>query len=163
MSLPFEIENIRPQINSAIEEFGADLLDIFFKRFGNRSTVTFIVDKPGGVTLEDCVRINHRLSQMFDDLSVENGGEDALIQGSYFLEVNSPGLDRPLKDVRDYVRANGQTLRVIVRDDKGRTTIYIGKLASANETSIELMENAGNRRIELASIVKAVREIQFRK
>lgn len=163
MSLPFEIENIRPQIAQAIGEFGADLLDIYYKRFGNRSTVTFIVDKMGGVTLEDCVQINHRLGRMFDDFSEQNGGEEALIQGSYFLEVNSPGLDRPLRDVRDYQRAVGQTLRLTVREVSGHIGVMIGKLESADDNAVEITDKTGSRRIEYPSIVKAIREIQFRK
>ena len=62
MSLPFEIENRREEIIAEVEKLGADLLEIHFRSAAGRSVITLIVDKPGGVTLADCVRINQRLS-----------------------------------------------------------------------------------------------------
>jgi ribosome maturation factor RimP len=63
------------------------------------------IDRPGGVNVDDCATVSHQLSRV---LTVENVSYDR-------LEVSSPGLDRPLKKERDFVRFAGQKARVRMR------------------------------------------------
>jgi ribosome maturation factor RimP len=167
MSLPFEIENKREAIRQEVEAFGADLLEIQFRRIGPRSVITLIVDKLGGVTLDDCVKINQRIGRFLDDLTAEISAETPgvdFLKGSYFLEVNSPGLDRPLKTERDFARAVGQTLRLTVRESTGATTQRVGKLESVAEGALRMKLAHGEEiSVPESDIVKAVREIQFKR
>ncbi|HTL71474.1 MAG TPA: ribosome maturation factor RimP [Candidatus Eisenbacteria bacterium] len=167
MSLPFEIEQRRDEIRSEVEKFGAELVDISFHHAGHRSVITLIVDKESGVTLEDCVRINHSVSAWLDELSAQYaaGGTDFL-KGSYFLEVNSPGLDRPLKTERDFRRALGQTLRFSWRGAENRVFTGAGDVIAVDDGRITVRFEGGADVpvvLELGSIVKAVREIKFKK
>jgi ribosome maturation factor RimP len=64
MTLPLEIERIRPQIEEKVRESGAELLELYYFRMTGRSILRLIVDKDGGVTLEDCAGINRLLGSI---------------------------------------------------------------------------------------------------
>ncbi|HEC49938.1 MAG TPA: ribosome maturation factor RimP, partial [Candidatus Desulfofervidus auxilii] len=75
---------------------GLELVDVEFQREKQGWVLRVYIDKPGGVTLDDCTDISYQLSAVLD---VED-----LIDTSYTLEVSSPGLTRPLKELSDYER-----------------------------------------------------------
>lgn len=153
--LPIEIEDKRSELAAQVEKLGAELLEIRFRRSGAKSTLTFIVDKTGGVTLEDCAQINRRLGDFF-------GGQD-IIAGSYYLEVSSPGLDRPLKSPRDFVRAMGQKVRITAKDESGKIRTWSGEVEAVEEGAVSIRSSQeGLLKLKLDSIVKAVREIRFK-
>lgn len=158
MSLPVEIDTRRGVIAEEIGKLGAELIEIQFRRVGQKSTLTFVVDKDGGINLDECVRVNRALGAFFDSL------EDVMI-GSYYLEVNSPGLDRPLKDRRDFNRASGQRLRVTWRDETGRVLTDVGRLLLAQEEGFDLSvePSSKTKTIAYAAVLKAVREISFKR
>src|SRR3989338_4918953 len=151
--LPLEIENKKEEIRKEIERSGAELVDMGFRKTRGRSVVTVIADKAGGITLDECAAINHALSGLFDEL----------IEGSYFLEVNSPGLDRPIKSQNDFVRAMGEIVRVVFKTDEGATTVQVGKILSAKDQQVEiqLAKDGSTLNLSIGSIVKAVREIKI--
>ena len=166
MILPREIEDIRTQLKEKIAETGAELIEIQYRKVGPKSVITFIADREGGITLEECVEINRRLGAYFDSLSsqIDEPGVTPL-QGPYTLEVSSPGLDRPLVSLRDFERALGQTLRVTERETSGNARTYVAKLTSVKDgvLLLELEGAKGTTELTLASVIKAVREIRFRK
>lgn len=167
MSLPFEIENKRETIRQEVQTFGAELLEIQFRRVGPRSVITLIVDKDGGVTLDDCVKINQRIGQVLDELTAEIAAETPsvdFLKGSYFLEVNSPGLDRPLRSERDFARAKGDTVRLVYRDVSGVARDYTGEIREVEGGSVRFVRPKGDTlEVKLESILKATREIRFKK
>ena len=156
MSLPVEVESSRERIVEEIAKLGAELLEIQFRRVGQKSTITFVVDKPGGITLDDCVVVNRALSRLFDEMT-------ELIQGSYYLEVNSPGLDRPLKNQKDFARSLGKKVKAVWRVDSGRTETATGEVLSADETSVRIVDEKGEKTIAYAQLVKATKEISFKR
>jgi ribosome maturation factor RimP len=167
MSLPVEIDAQRGAIVQEIEKLGAELLDVHFRRVGQKSTITFIIDKRGGITLDECVGVNRALGRLFDELSLGPDGApgEGLIQGSYYLEVNSPGLDRPLKGPRDFARVAGQRVRVTWKDESGRVSTDLGKIESAEENGFILsLEPSGQTKtFPYSAVLKAVREISFKR
>ena len=149
--LPQEIENRIGEIRAQVEAFGAELVDIQFRCGPGRSVLTVLADKPGGITLDECARINHELGVYFE-----------FLEGSFLLEVNSPGLDRPLVTERDFLRSLNAKIRVIFRGEMGKTSMLIGKLASVGNEKIELeLKDGSSREIGFNQIMKAVREITF--
>jgi ribosome maturation factor RimP len=162
MSIPFEIEQRRPEIEAEIAKLGAELIELQFRHVGGRSVLTLIVDRPGGVTLDECVRINHRIGEWLDELSSQYEPGTDFLKGSYFLEVNSPGLDRPLRTPRDFERAAGQSVRVIWRNVAGGTYTTIGVLASSGADSVTIRPAGRDEiTIPLESVVKATRDVGF--
>ncbi len=150
--LPLEIETHMDGIRSQVEQGGIQLLDVQFRRGGSRAFLTFVIDKTGGVTLDDCADVNRRLSAFLDDF----------FQGSYYLEVNSPGLDRPLKTPQDFSRLQGLNVRVAWKSPNGAGLLTIGRLINSNESEIELETKEGGRlKISFGAITKASREIKI--
>lgn len=138
---------------------GLELLEVRFYRSGSRSTLTFIVDKPGGVTLDDCAEANRRLG---DYLERESGEDTGFLRGSYFLEVNSPGLDRPLKERADFERVKGEPVRVAWKAESGAGLVTTGRLTAVDGEALELEDKQGKTtRIALAAVTKASREIRI--
>ncbi len=156
--LPFEIEQRLEEIKSQIEALGAELIDISLRKSGTRSVLTIIADKPGGITLEECARINRTLGDYFEQ-------NEGLIQGSYVLEVNSPGLDRPLKTARDFERARGQTVRVITPDQRGIARAMIAEVLSVQGETVEfrVLDSGVVMLLPVERVIKASCQISFNK
>lgn len=86
-------------------DHGVVLVDLEYVREGGRRFLRVYLDKPGGVTLDDCGTFSRALGNLLDQADV--------VPDSYYLEVASPGLDRPLKKDRDFELFKGR--RVVVR------------------------------------------------
>jgi ribosome maturation factor RimP len=94
------LERLQKEIEGEVALVGLDLLDISF----SRGILKLTIDKPEGVTLDDCVNINRRVSVLLDALDI--------IEGSYRLEVSSPGITRKLSTVKDYEHFTGKKVRI---------------------------------------------------
>lgn len=100
-----EVEGVVETLASPVaEEMGLRLVDVEFVRGGGRSYLRLYIDKPGGVTLDDCEAFSREVSVLLDEADP--------IPGPYFLEVASPGLDRPLKKDRDYEVFKGRRVEI---------------------------------------------------
>ena len=163
MVLPIEIETRMDEIRSEVERGGAELVEVLFRRAGQKSFLTFLVDKKGGITLEECAEVNRRLGAYFDRLEENGSGAPAFLQGTYFLEVNSPGLDRHLKTPADFERVAGEMLRVQTRDERGTVTTTVGRLAGLTEVGIELEAGGVRRSFRFDEVFKATREVSLKK
>lgn len=101
-----EIERVMEDLARPIAAaHGVVLVDLEYVREGGRRLLRVYVDKPGGVTLDDCGAFSRALSSCLDQADP--------VPDSYYLEVASPGLDRPLKKDRDFDLFKGR--RVAVR------------------------------------------------
>lgn len=83
---------------------GLELVDVEYKKEGANWFLRVFIDKEGGVDIDDCSRVSERLSERLDEADP--------IPTAYFLEVSSPGAERPLKKAADYERAIGQYVHV---------------------------------------------------
>ena len=158
--LPLEIQERLDAIRSEVGQSGIELIEVQFRRTGSRSVLTFIVDKPGGVTLDECADVNRRLG-VFLDRASDAAGEDVL-KGSYVLEVNSPGLDRPLRTPKDFERAKGEPVRVAWRAETGAGLVTVGTLREVDRESIELEDKQGKTvKISFGAVTKASRNVEI--
>ena len=127
---------------------GMELVLVEMKGGGNRSTVRTFIDKPGGISLNDCERFSKRLSVVLD---VED-----CIPFSYILEVSSPGLDRPLLKEADFQRFAGRNARLRTRLPVEGQRSFKGRILGATQGRVGL-EVAPGKQIEitLSDIEKA--------
>jgi len=102
-------------------------------------------DKPGGVTLDDCAAVSHHLSRV---LTVENVAYER-------LEISSPGLDRPLKQERDFVRFAGQKVRVKLRVPQEGQRNFAGVLRQTQAGKVALEVDGEVMTFELANLDRA--------
>lgn len=90
----------------AIEKREIDLVDLEYIQEGGYLYVRIFIEKPeGDITLEDCGSLSNEIDEAID----------ALIPHKFFLEVSSPGVERPLKKESDFVRFNGEKIKVSLK------------------------------------------------
>lgn len=148
------IDKIKEIIIPILQEEGAELVEIIFRREAGRQVLRILIDKEGGVTLSDCVRINEIISRVLD--------ENNTIQERYMLEVDSPGIDRPFKIKRDYKRASGRLVRVTLSEAILDKKEYIGRLEEILDNSIKIdVEKKGIIEIPFEKITRARQEVEF--
>jgi len=114
----------------------------------------YFIDKPQGVTLDDCQDASRQIS-------VELDVEDC-IQGSYRLEISSPGLDRPLRTDEDFLRFRGRLAVIQTRDPLEGRRKFTGRLQSLESGIVTIVDNEGRAwSIPKAFISKARLEVEF--
>ena len=145
-----------------LADLGMELVDLEFKREGRDWCLRLFIDKPGGITLDDCVEVSREVSAI---LEVEDP-----IETNYRLEVSSPGIDRPLKKPADYQRFAGQQVKLKTRtlldpDERGhQRKTFVGELLGCDGTLVRLRQTdrrGGEVAIALTEIDKAHLEPEF--
>ncbi|GAB4113314.1 MAG: ribosome maturation factor RimP [Acidobacteriota bacterium] len=91
-------------IRAAVEEQAFELVHVEYQARTGSPVLRVYVDRPGGITLDDCAELSRRIGVLLD---VED-----LIPNQYLLEVSSPGIERPLFSERDYRRFRGREVRL---------------------------------------------------
>jgi ribosome maturation factor RimP len=144
-SLEARIGELAEQIAASM---GMEVVLVEIKGDGKRSVVRAFVDRPGGISLDDCARFSRRFSVLLD---VEDW-----IPFSYILEVSSPGVNRPLIKEADFRRFCGKNARVRTRLPFEGQRNFMGKIAGVTEGRLELEVTPGKRiGIALIDIEKA--------
>ncbi len=123
------------------------LVDVEVKPLKRRLLVRVVVDRPGGVMVDDCARMSRQLSDLLD---VHDP-----IHSSYTLEVSSPGLNRPLKKKADYAWAVGRRIRVTTTKPKDGRNVFVGRLADLDAEVVILETDDGAVRLKLEEVAKA--------
>jgi ribosome maturation factor RimP len=124
-------DRIKEIIEPAINAVGIELYDIEFNKMRSKGLLRVFIEKQGGVTIDDCERISREIEAVLD---VEDP-----IPFSYVLEVSSPGLDRPLRELEDFKRYSGKTVRVITHEPIDNQTFFIGTIMNAENNEISLL------------------------
>ncbi len=132
MSTDTAIETVENLIQPLLQE------DVFLVYIKIKPTNNFkiYIDADGGLPLEKCIKINRALYKQMEEMGLYPDGD-------FSLEVSSPGIDEPLKLIRQYIKNVGRFIEVFKLDD----TRLEGKLLEANEEkiSIEITEGKGKK------------------
>lgn len=112
------------------EGCGVEIVDINFMGRGKYALLRILIDKEGGVTLNDCETFSKRFEGHLD---VEGD-----ISGNYTLEVSSPGLDRPLKSQDDFKRNIGKLMRIITKEKIHDQSFFVGRLMGVSDSALVL-------------------------
>ena len=103
-----QAEVIRALVEPLVAYAGMELIDVEYGREPSGVILRLIIDKPGGVTIDDCSYINRLAGDLLD-------AKDS-VPGSYNLEVSSPGINRPLQKKDDFERFAGQKVLIKTRE-----------------------------------------------
>lgn len=141
-------------LTPAVEAVGHDLEDVTVSSAGRRSVVRVVVDKDGGVTLDDVAEVSRAVADVLDKAEVE---EPQLLAGSYVLEVTSPGVDRPLTELRHWRRSTGRLVKAELAD--GSTVL--GRVLSADTAEVVLDVEGARRTVPLAGVRRATVQVEF--
>lgn len=136
-----------------VDDFGCELVDLQFRREAPGWVLRLVIDHENGVGIDDCARISREVAHL---LEVEDPIEQA-----YSLEVSSPGLDRPLKKERDFVRCKGKKAKVVVREPIDGQNPFIGLIEEVTQESVTLRTDHGIIEIPFARMKKARLVVEF--
>lgn len=129
-------------IETTLTGMGYELVDL---EMTGRGLMRVFMDKPGGIAVEDCEKVSNQLTRLF---AVENVSYER-------LEVSSPGLDRPLKKVTDFVRFQGQKAQMKLRMPMDGRKNFVGILGAVEDGILQLEVEGKQVAIEIANIDKA--------
>jgi len=136
----------------AADAHGVEIFDIELLGKG-KLLLRVLIDKEGGVTLDDCQHFSKSFSALLDV-------EDPL-QGSYNLEVSSPGMDRPLKRLIDFEKNTGKLARIVTEDKIDNRNFFTGRISGVDKNIVKLMINEYEIPIPFDKISKARLEIEL--
>ena len=136
-------------ITPFVEDKGFELVDVEYVKEGGNWYLRAYIDKPGGITVDDCEVISRSLSDKLD--------EEDCIEGAYILEVSSPGLGRPLKKEKDFVRNMGQEVELRTYRAIEKQKEFRGILDAYDKSSITLEVEEGEKLVFDRSNVALVR------
>ena len=118
-----------------VEENGFELVDVEYVKEGSNWYLRAYIDKPGGITVNDCEVVSRRLSDILD--------EEDYIDDAYILEVSSPGLGRPLKKEKDYKRSLGKLIEIRTYRMIEKKKEFTGVLKEYDEKTVTIEEEDG--------------------
>jgi ribosome maturation factor RimP len=127
------VDRISEVVSPILWALGLELVDVMCVGQGARSVVRVYIDKPGGVTVDDCGRAHLAISPALDVAD--------LFPHAYTLEISSPGLDRTFKRIQDYRRALGEPVSVKLRQPINGEWRVTGVLKEVNEQGITVVVN----------------------
>ena len=124
------VDRISEIISPILWTLGLELADVVCVGQGSRSVVRVFIDKPEGVTLDDCERAHKALGPALDVADP--------FPHAYTLEVSSPGLDRPFKRIQDFRRAIGKRVTLKLKEPLAGQWRLVGTLAGVTDDSVTL-------------------------
>ena len=114
-----------------LDEKGFELVDVEYVKEGQDYFLRAYIDKPGGITIDDCVAVSREMNVLLDELDY--------VEGAYTFEVSSPGLGRPLKKARDFERSLGQEVEIRTYKAIDGSKEFYGILHAYDDDSVTVL------------------------
>jgi ribosome maturation factor RimP len=155
------LEHIRAIAERVATSRGLKIWDVQSRRESIGQVVRVFIDRPGpasspeeSVSIEDCEQVSREISTILD---VED-----LLQSAYTLEVSSPGLDRPLRQLDDYRRFTGRLAKVVVVEAVDNQKAFEGRLRGLEGDAVLLEASNGRmHRLPLRLIARGRLKVEF--
>ncbi|MGL4392088.1 MAG: ribosome maturation factor RimP [Fusobacteriaceae bacterium] len=113
------VSNVEKIVLPAIKKLGLELVDVEYVQEGGFWYLRIFIEKnSGSVSLEDCANLSNAIDE----------DVDRIIEEKFFLEVSSPGIERPLKKLSDFQRFSGKNIKVILNHKINDSKNFTGKL-----------------------------------
>jgi ribosome maturation factor RimP len=158
--MAFDEDRVRRIAECVAGSSGLEVVEIEFRGAGKSRMLRVFLDKPAGVTHEDCAQFSREFGTILDV-------EDVVPGGTYVLEVSSPGLDRKLNRAADYERFAGSKVKLMTREPVNGNRHFEGRLESFHDGRLTLDLSEARRKhrpgaaspqkleIDLANVEKA--------
>ncbi|HYV75901.1 MAG TPA: ribosome maturation factor RimP [Candidatus Binatia bacterium] len=147
------LDRIQEIVDRVAVSSGLEVVDVELRGGGKARMLRIFIDKPGGVTHDDCSNFSREIGTIFDV-------EDAVPGGSYTLEVSSPGLDRKLTKPAEFERFSGSLVKLMTRNPINGNRHFEGRLEWLGEGRIGL-ELAGRKKSKKQEAVEAGAKVEI--
>ena len=136
-----------------VEAEGLELVDVEYKKEGSNWFLRVFIDKPEGVDIDDCGRVSEQLSDKLDEV-------DPIVD-AYFLEVSSPGAERPLKKPADFERSINKNVYITTYEPIDGQKIFEGVLTAYDGTTLTVQEAKSSKTLPMESVASARLAVVF--
>lgn len=153
------VETVKQVVEPILEEHSFYLFDVEFVKENKSWYLRVYIDKKGGITIDDCVLVSDELSEKLDAMDPDP------IPQAYFLEVSSPGAERPLQNDEELQQAVGEYVHVSLYQNLNGQKTFEGTLQSVDDESLTLQNDQWGKQdtleIPRQLIAKSRLAIQF--
>lgn len=130
------ISEIEKKIWSLVEknvaDQGFDLIDVKVRRAQKDYMVEILVDRPqGGITIDECAMLNRQIASLLE--------AQAILDADYMLDVSSPGIDRPLMSVKDFLRSCGKEIVFYLKEPVQGRIEYRGIVQRVQNEQVDIL------------------------
>lgn len=130
-------DSVLQLVTPIAEGFGLEVVEVLYEKKYDGMNLTIVIDKEGGVTIDDCELLHRAIDAPLDELDP--------IDVSYTLNVSSPGIDRPLKLPRDYKRNLDKKIAVKLYVPIDKKKSFEGTLVSYDDETFTIVTQKGER------------------
>lgn len=146
-------ERVQELVSTITQEKGLELVDVEYKKEGSEYFLRIFIEHPEGIRHHHCQEVSDELSTLLDLYN--------LIPERYILEVSSPGLERPLKNEKDYHRFQGRKVSIKTYKPIENRKEWQGELIALQEGLVHLRSEEGDQQIPLQQIASARLIVEF--
>lgn len=139
-------EKVEKIIQNPVENLGYSLYDVYYVKEGKDYFLRVIIDKPTGISLEDCEKVSNEINPILDEAN--------LIKEQYFLEVSSPGIERVLRKEKQLQEAIGENVEVSLFQNLEGEKIFSGMLQEVTTEYVVLQIEGKDKKIDRKNIAQ---------
>lgn len=122
------VQMVEKLAQKVADELGLELVEVTLQKESRGKCLCLYVDKDGGITLDDCERFHKQVQPLFEDVDYD------------IMEVSSPGVDRPIKNMRDFERHQGDMVEVKLFAPVNGSKLYQGSLTAMDDASVTITD-----------------------
>ena len=139
-------ETVREAVSPIIAELGYDIWDITYTKVGADYHLEITIDSPNGINIEDCEKVHRAIDPILDECDP--------IEGFYYLDVSSPGVERELRTEQHISRSVGEKVRAKLFAQKDGKRVVTGVLSAFEDGKLTITETTGDIILTPAEISK---------
>ena len=122
------VQMVEKLAQKVADELGLELVEVTLQKESRGKCLCIYVDKDGGLTLDDCEKYHKQVQPLFEDVDYD------------IMEVSSPGVDRPIKNLRDFQRHQGDMVEVKLFAPVNGSKLYQGSLTAMDDASVTITD-----------------------
>ena len=139
-------ETVREAVQPTITELGYDIWDITYSKVGADYHLEITIDSPNGINIEDCEKVHRAIDPILDECDP--------IEGFYYLDVSSPGVERELRTEEHIAKSVGERIRAKLFAQKDGSRTILGTLSSFEDGKLTVTTAGGEVILTPAEISK---------
>lgn len=139
-------ETVREAIEPTVRELGYDIWDITYSKIGADYHLEITIDSEAGIFIDDCEKVHRAIDPILDECDP--------IEGFYYLEVSSPGIERELRTAEHISRSIGQKVEARLFAAKDGKRVFKGILSAFEDGNITISEETGDTVLTQSEISK---------